>query len=209
MKRTPVILFAGERSIAIPYSICLFALIVLVVACAATVVNSVLPHYFGTPPILPIPVMLQNIANVLAYFTAVAAMMVLMMFLFGLLEDHQAAGRFTDFQRLVPLPDLLTSQITIAPNVDEADRDSIITALQQLAGHGCISSIIAPVSAGDIVDGSIDRLFVTTTLGGTEFRRMIRNLKCDDVSKVPKRCTHQIAKKAQFGEGTIWLMTWD
>lgn len=209
MSLPPVIFIAGKQKTAIRNVIYLLAYLLLGAACAVAVVNSALPRLFGIAPILSIPEVLQTIANVLAYLTAVAAMILLMIFLLGMWESHLAARRFTDFRRLISLPDLLSSQLTIAPNLAESERDMIIKAIQQLAVQRGISSIIAPATVGDIQDGSVDRLFVTTTQSATDFRRMVRCLKCDDVSRVPAGSVRQLTKQAQFGKGTVWLLTWD
>jgi hypothetical protein len=209
MSRPPVVFFAGTRTIAIPYVVYLSALLVLVAACALALINSVLPGLLGRAPILPVPDILQSAANVLAYFTAVAAMIALMVFLFGLWESIRAAKRASECERLIPLAELLLSGLVIAPNVDNKDRDLIIKALQKLASHAGISSIIAPSTAGDIEDGSVDRLFVTTTQSASDFRRLVSGLMCDDIAKIPTRAARQIRKKAQFGNGSVWLLTWD
>ena len=209
MSCRPVTFFAGKKRIVIPCAVYLPVLVVVAAACAVVIVNSILAGILGTAPILPIPRFLQTIANVLGYFALVAAMIVFMMFLLGQFEALLANKRFTDFERLIPLSELLSSQRTIAPNVDKEEREKIIKALRKIAGHDGILSIIAPATAGDIEDGSIDRLFVTTTENAADFRRIVRILKCDDVTKVPTGFVHQIVKQTKLSEGSVWLLTWD
>jgi len=209
MRRRSVVFFAGARTIKVPYSLWVSALIVLVAACAVALLNAMLPGLLGTAPILPVPGIVQSVANVLGFFTGIAVMLAVIAFAWGHWESRRADARFTDFERLVPLEEVLASGLVIAPNVVELDRGRIIVALRRIAAHQGISSIMAPATAGEMQEGSVDRLLVVTTEGASEFRRLVRGLRCDDIARVPARSARRIVTQAEVGSGSMWMLTWD
>lgn len=209
MSRSPVVFFAGSRRIALPFAVCVAAVLVLCVACAVSLVNAVLPGLLGTAPVWALPPALQAVADGLAFLTAVAALLALVVVLFGLWESRLAERRFTGFQRLIPLAEWPSTGLVIAPNADAAGRARIIDTLQQLAARGVVSSVHVAATAADLQDGSVDRVFVTTPHGAAAFRSLTRALACDDIARVPARSARQLARQARFGEGTLWLLVWD
>lgn len=209
MNHRPLVIFAGRRSFSIPFGVYALAFVVLGAACLLTLANAVFPGLVGVAPLLPVPAAVQTLANVLAYLVAFAGLIALVVLLLGLQESVLAARRFGAYERLFTLQELLTAGIVIAPNLPEDRQAQLVANLRQLVERGGASAILGPATAGDIADRSVDRLFIATALGAADFRRQVRGLKWDDIACVPARHARRIAKEANLGSGTLWLMTWD
>lgn len=205
----PVTFFLGARSISVPVWACYAALLLPGLSCGFALANLGLPRLLGTAPLLALPDPLAGIVLGVAWLTGIAVLIWAMLGLFGLWEARLADRRLTDFDQLVPMSEAPARNIVIAPNLSHTARADLIDRLHSLAGAAGTSSILAPLRPGDRADGSVDRLFVTTTLSAKQFRRLIRPLHCDDAAQVPPRLVSQVRRKAAFGTGAIWLLTWD